>query len=603
MNLPGWRKALVLPLMLVLAARVAAAPLPEDSKTALTQVPATAPVVVHVHGIDGTAQRLITYVESALPDLAPIAKVAIQGFLANGIEGRKFRGLAKDGPIFFVLTELPKPGEMPPMAIIAATTSYKEFRDNILTEDERKNLKKEGNLETTTIENKPAFFLEKKGYVVMTPNKEVALALAKNPGGLDAKVSREQSNRLLASDFGVYVNMTAVNKEYAEQIKDGKKEAEGALDSLNDALPKNQRAAFEAGRKLLDPLFQAIEDSTAAMLTVEFRPGTLVVHFDSLMGTGTKTATMLKDLKSIPLADIDRMPPGSIFYTGMMMNADIIKLLGPLASGTVQEPESAEAKTVKKALDELASAGPGARVEVSGMPVAGLQVWSFADPKKALAAQLKILDNIGKGDTFAGGMLKQKAAVKKQAAKYKSIEFSALKLEWDVEKMAELAATNMAEDVQKKLAEAFKKIVGTETTIWVGADAKGLVTVTAADWKTAEALLGKYFNGDTTINKKEGYRQVRKELPPRAVLVEVLNVVAYGTGAAEIVKPMIGQFINLPEKYPVELPKENPSFIGMAVTAENAAPRFRRCRAGLCGKRHLQGVHCAAPRGVLEGWR
>ena len=51
--------------------------------------------------------------------------------------------------MFVVLTELPKPetfapnGPTPPVAVIAAVTSYADFRDNILTADEKKTLKTE----------------------------------------------------------------------------------------------------------------------------------------------------------------------------------------------------------------------------------------------------------------------------------------------------------------------------------------------------------------------------------------------------------------------------------------------------------------------------
>ena len=60
--------------------------------------------------------------------------------------GRKFKGLAPDGPHFFVLTELPDlqdTPELPPVALLLRVSSYTEFRDGFLQEDERKGLKAE----------------------------------------------------------------------------------------------------------------------------------------------------------------------------------------------------------------------------------------------------------------------------------------------------------------------------------------------------------------------------------------------------------------------------------------------------------------------------
>src|SRR5438132_949242 len=81
--------------------------------------------------LGGSANRAIVYLKNALPDVAPIAEGAIMAALKDGVDGRHFRGLAKEGPIFLALNELPK-GDEPTFAVILAVTDYKAFRDGIL---------------------------------------------------------------------------------------------------------------------------------------------------------------------------------------------------------------------------------------------------------------------------------------------------------------------------------------------------------------------------------------------------------------------------------------------------------------------------------------
>src|SRR5262249_7551478 len=161
-------------------------------------------IVVQVHGLEGSSERVIAYLDNCLPEIAGLVKTATRSFFGDGvIPGRKVRGLAKDGPVFVVLSEVPKQGNEPPFAVVLAVTDYKPFRDNVLTEDEVKALKKDGNLDVAKVEGKEVYFLEKKGFAVVTPVKELATALAKNPAGLDTRLTGDQINKLMASDVGI----------------------------------------------------------------------------------------------------------------------------------------------------------------------------------------------------------------------------------------------------------------------------------------------------------------------------------------------------------------------------------------------------------------
>src|SRR5206468_13128688 len=88
--------------------------LAQEPKSGLAQVPAGSPIVVQIHGLERTKNRLLTLVKNAVPDLAPTVPAAADSGLQQILKGRDLSGLAAEGPVFIVFTEIPKPGETPP---------------------------------------------------------------------------------------------------------------------------------------------------------------------------------------------------------------------------------------------------------------------------------------------------------------------------------------------------------------------------------------------------------------------------------------------------------------------------------------------------------
>src|SRR5687768_7344087 len=79
-----------------------------QAQSPLAQVPAQAPVVIQARGLE-SKDRLLTMIQTAVPDLAPRAKAEIEKAIKKGLDERELKGLAKDGPVFLVLLELPNP--------------------------------------------------------------------------------------------------------------------------------------------------------------------------------------------------------------------------------------------------------------------------------------------------------------------------------------------------------------------------------------------------------------------------------------------------------------------------------------------------------------
>src|SRR5471030_1806504 len=93
--------------LLVAGQTVLGAPVPEE-KSPLGQVPATAPMVVHLNGVERTKDRIIALLEKALPDQAAVAASFLNTWFKDGVDGRKLQGVPKDGHVFVVFLEMPK---------------------------------------------------------------------------------------------------------------------------------------------------------------------------------------------------------------------------------------------------------------------------------------------------------------------------------------------------------------------------------------------------------------------------------------------------------------------------------------------------------------
>src|SRR5262245_49374743 len=142
---------------------------PAQEMSPLAQVPAQAPIVFHLRGLERTKGRLVTLVNNALPDLGKRFQESLEDALKGELGERQFKGLAPYGPVFVVLTEMPSAGgDAPAAAVVARVTDAKAFRESFFTEPERKSLTKhpEG-YESLKFRDDTAYLLERDGYLTL----------------------------------------------------------------------------------------------------------------------------------------------------------------------------------------------------------------------------------------------------------------------------------------------------------------------------------------------------------------------------------------------------------------------------------------------------
>jgi hypothetical protein len=559
----------------VLLGLVTAMPVAAAEESPLAQIPAKAPIVISVRGIQRTKDRLVTMIKNALPDLGPMVQTHIDKGFKQALEGRKLQGLKEDGPIFLIFPTMPNTkADAPNMAFIVRVTDYTEFRDGLLKADEIKTLKvvKDMGYDVATLNKKPAYFVQRPGYAVLTPDQAVATQLAKKERGkgLDAILDRATAQRLLAADVAAYVDMGAVKEKYGTQIRIYRKLIEQAVEGAADAgiadLDKNK---MELIKGLIGGLFRAFDDSTSVLLTASFEPDGLAFHTRVGVAANSPSNDFLKKLKPAGFAALKTLPAGFTTYTGLEFGPEAYKVFHPimkvlLASGKEEDKKSNEA--IAKALDEMLAAGPRSFIS-SGMLGAGrggFQVWDYADARKATVAQLRLFQALTDGGKFAMTPLKGKPIIKPNAEKYRGTTLHYVRLKWNLEKMME----NLPGGEQ--MGDMMKKLVGEGMTLWFGTIDKKYVQVSAKDWRTAQTYLDEYFDKENSVGAKaKTFAGARARLPKKATMLSLVHVPQLAQYYSDFLYAMLKGPLNLKDKPPpIKGKKTQADYLGVALTLE-----------------------------------
>jgi hypothetical protein len=567
----GWS---ALALTLILAAPAAAAPVGED-ESPLAQVPAGSPIVVQVHGFERTKERLITLIKNAVPDLAKLAEDKIEEGIKEGLEGRELKGMAKDGPIFIVFTEMPQKGEeVPKMAVLVKVTKYADFRDGILTDDERKGIKADpAGYEEAVIKNETVYFVDGKGFAVVTPRKDVAAQFTKKQPGLDKKLDKVLAKNLLDSDLGVYVDTVAVRKEYGEQIKEFRKEMEKLFEEGGGiAVGGANKANLEMVKLVMDPAFQAFEDSKAFLFTIEFRPEGLALHAEATVAPDSKTNVLLKAAKPTAMSEMAGLPAGRITYTASHLAPEYLKKFGPFVYGITNDPDSKEAKALLDAVNQIAKSNPKVSLKAANVPPGGIESWSYEDPVVASTSQLRLFESLKGGESYLNVVLKDKPEIKASAKKHRGYDLHYINMSWDLE--ATVAKTLPAgmplpAEFQTKMVEGMKKLMGEGSKVWFGTDGKkGFVSIAADDWESAQKLLDNYLDKKGTVGEEKAYAEARKHLPAEATLISLVDVPAYAAIMTDYAQNLLGGILPIPAGALTPAVKGKTSFLGFSVTLQ-----------------------------------
>jgi hypothetical protein len=507
--------------LLSLASSAAAA-----ESSPLAQVPADAPLVISLHGVKRTTDRLVTMVKNAVPDLGAEVQAKLgDAFQTGFFEGRKLQGLPDDGWVFLVMTRLPRPDdeEAPAIAVIAQVTSYKAFQGSLMTPDELKTLKRDAQAgcEVAQVRGRDLYFLDRKGYALVSANRKVAAALARRSmgQGLSGKLAPEIRQRLLAADLAVYVDLPTVARTYAKNLKAIQQ------DYINPFLDRGPQTGLiskdraDTVRILTQAALQVMADGRSALLTVAFQPDGAALHLELHVGTDTKTNLFLKDMKPAPLASVKSLPGSYSNFTAVEYGPHGFKWLHPITRGALHisaggdDDENSDAReAIIAAVGQFVAARPLRAFTASNFTgLEELRIWEFADPARGAAAQLQLFRALKKGSEYQLYPLREMPVIKAKSQPYRGTRLHFVSMKWDFEKMRDNALGS------QEIVDTLRKTIGEGVKVWFGVVDRIYVQISAPNWPSAARRLDAFLDKKGAIGTtNKAFLQSRDHLPARA---------------------------------------------------------------------------------------
>ncbi|GEM_PF-334669 len=590
---------LIFPLVLISAP-------PDATKEVLQQVPqqdldaipANAPMVFQIRGVESTMERLNAFLKTALPEVKSRNEIEIARDFLGFIGTRKLAGLAPQGPHFIASMELPLPNQnwIPNKILVAIKIkNFNDFRDAILSTAEIKNIKQEKNAEVVTMEDGTTlFFIRRPTQVLITPDRDIANLIAKKFVPITVTMSKSQIKSFLDPDISSFINLSAINKDYSKTVEHFKKKIQTEFDNFNKVVHPINPGASAMIRSSMNLLIQSLEDSRGLVFSMDIRPTGFIFHSETELKSGTKTALLFKDCKTETFDGFTKLPAGKTIYIARETHSLVMADLERSFFGLVPEDKD---KALNKRLEKFLTTKPRLRFDALSFPLSGIQKIESENPQETKKAFIELLLGMGKGEKLEGGILKQNPTIKKNDQKESGVEFDKVTLDWDLEKMMEAISiskeTNYLVKFQKLL---LKKALGLSVNIWIGCSAKEVLLLTGKSWETAKNNLTKKPNPSEILENISHYPIARKDLPQKSSLLLLLDPLLYLKMIAEIVVELEGlQKVN-PRNLP-ELEGYKPVFVGLALVFEEN----RLSTDGLISSESVKEIYYRLIKPFLEG--
>jgi hypothetical protein len=523
------RTTLLASALLAFATTVNAAPAPAAGVNVALPYPAKAPIVLHIHGIERSRERLAKMLDALPPAEAKQIKKGLEDGLTQLLKDRKLDAVVPDGRTFVVVNDISKlMDEEPGISILVPVTGYKEFKNSLLSAAERKSVEKAGNgyesFKFSAVgEERTIYLVDVKGYAVLTPSKDVAEVYAgKYTPAQSGAMGPDLSGSFLNADLSLFVNMDVINDLYGDQIRQGKQFMDFALGQAQNMgmIPGLGKQQLDMAKTMIGGVFQVVEDSKGIVLALEFRPDGLNVRGQVRFADDTTSADVLKAELPTPLADLGKLPKGLNTYGGSKLGKKFTDLGSKFSQEFLAgDDDDKGAERIAKLQAEILAAGPAGSYSASKSPDRSISVTAYKDPQKALDALAKLYSGLGNGGKFSTIAMKDKPVVTPKAGTHRDIDFTEVKLSFDFAAAVEA----LPEPAREAALNQFKRLMNEKTTYWYGTDGKSLIQITAKDWTAAKQLLDEYFDTKAAVGSDTGFQVVRKNLPQDTSLLYLLE--------------------------------------------------------------------------------
>jgi hypothetical protein len=558
----------------------AAAPAQPGAKAITFPVPAKAPVVVQVNGIGNLREHFRATLKAAVPREAAEAEKQLHEALDQLLAGRKLTAIPKDGRAFLVVHDIAALFDNTlAVSVLVPVTSYKEFRDSFLTAEERKTFEAgkngvDGVKLTAFGQERAVHLVDLKDYVAISPDEATAKAFTeKYAKATTAAMAPDLANAFRTADVSVYVNLGVINNLYGDQIRAFK----GLIDfafmqaGMGGVLPGMSKKQLEAAKNMLKGALQAVEDARGLVIGLEFRPEGVAVRAQAQFAEDTDSAALLKAETPGPLADVAKLPAGLGQYGGTRFGKKFAAAVAGLNPqfAPAEDDEKGNA-AVDKFQKELVAAGLRGEVSAVGVPTLSLTVSSYAEPKKAAAALVGCYQAMKAGGRIQAAVLKEAPKVAEAARKHRGFTFTEIRLTFDFDATVKDIPAEMREATLAQL----KRLVTEKMALWVGTDGQRVMQASAKDWDAAAKALDEYLDGKKGVGDTPGYKLTRKNLPPDASFLVLLETAQTATMMLDSFRSMSGAIPDLPRIGKPRPVKGEASFVGVAIALKGDVASF-----------------------------
>lgn len=530
----------------------------------LKAVPTEADVVVRVRGVEPLRDDLVAMVRAMSPALADQVEPMLSQ-LTDQFSQQVGKPAAQTPFLAIFRAEPPsRPGGAPPFAVIVKSDNYQGVLDAVAG-GKAQTKQDPGGLDSFLGRQGETMFATKgQGWVGFGPDSKLVTGLSKPAGKtLGDSLPAELTDRFLAGDVGIYVNVSSLQSRYARQIDDARAQLMTTFDQLGQQA--GNAGVMDAAKGIYAGLFDSLQVADGLVLGLDFAKDGLKLDGETTLKSDSKAAASLSSEANGDPSGLAKLPADGSYFVYLNINPDFVNRLqhmglAMMATGGKPSPEMEKAVALQKEAGRTESIGTS-RID-HGMQT--LNVMSAQDPKKLKEASLAMMQAMKDQKGGAAGIFKD-ITVTPDAQGYKDISFTAAKMTLDFDAVAKAQPNPGTAEMLKGM------FGGNSTTTWIGQDGPKVISVAAPDWDRARALLDTYYSGQNTIGSAAAYNTVRSGLPEKASVMALIS-------AQGIVRQLAGQFsamLQNPDlKAPADMPKE-PALLGVSLASSSKGYQFR----------------------------
>lgn len=486
----------------------------------LDLIPPKAIATVQVNGIDRTLDRLDALLKNAVPDREDEASRAVRDAVGEALAGRDRTALRPDGRVLLAIADVEKLPDDAAFTFLFPAKSWDDFRTRFLTDEERKSLKKEGNLQTVQWEDRkaPYYVVNLPSHVVVTSSQENATRYAAGTiGGVAKLLSAEMAKTFLEADVGLFINVREVSARYGEQLKRFKSLADLFL--KGDTLQGVSKTQLEQLQGAIGATFEVVEQGTAAVISVEFRPDGLALHGAAQFPPTSSTSALLKKYQPSPLTELGTLPAGEMSYAANSLSRYGLTGAALSMDSFSVDDEAADTK-LADLRKQLAAYDRGVILSVGKMTGATLEWIESKDAAQIVEARLAMLKALTKQGSFGGIPLKAAPGIQEKAETVGGFTLHRARLTYDFDR----AVADLPEEQREAARSAARRARGgDEFTFWIGTNGSAVLQLTAVEWPTARALAENFLDQKGNLGEEPAYQAVRKQLPANASMIVLFN--------------------------------------------------------------------------------